>query len=105
MHKLTSETMANAIQRAKTERMKVRALSVDGRKFSVENTKTGKVYSVHFVVVNGERLGGCDCPARTICKHIAGAASLNIAVQAQRELNPTPGESSAFLARNTGWLI
>ena len=102
MHKLTSETMANAIQRAKTERMKVRVLSVEGRTFAVENGK-GKTYTVRFVVANGHRLGECDCAARTVCKHLASAAAVNVAVQSQRQ--PTPAESKAFIARNTGWMV
>ena len=105
MHKLTSETMKGAIERAKAERMRVRVLSVDGREFAVTNTKNGKTYTVRFVVVGGNKLGQCDCAARTVCKHIASAASVNIAVQAQREANPTPGESKAYLARNVGWCI
>lgn len=103
MHKLTNETMANAIQRAKAERLKVRALSVDGRVFAVENRKTGKTYTVRFVVANGHKLGECDCAARTVCKHIASAASVNIAIQTMRQ--PTPAESKAFLARNVGWCV
>jgi len=103
MLELTSKTMANAIQRAKAERLKVRVLSVDNRTFAVTNRKNGKTYTVRFVVANGHRLGECDCASRTVCKHIASAASVNIAVQSQRQ--PTPAESKAFLARNTGWMI
>lgn len=102
MLELTNKTMAGAIQRAKAERMKVRALSVDGRTFAVTNGK-GKTYTVRFVVANGHKLGSCDCAARTHCKHMAAAASLNIAVQSMRQ--PTPAESKAFLARNVGWCI
>ena len=105
MHKLTHETMSGAIQRAKAERLKVRVLSVDERKFEVTNSKTGKRYTVRFVLANGNKLGACDCAARTICKHIASAAAVNIAVQSQRGANPTPGESKAFMARNVGWCI
>ena len=102
MLKLTSESMANAIQRAKAERLKVRALSVDNRTFAVTNGK-GKTYTVRFVVANGYRLGECDCAARTHCKHLAAAASLNIAVQSMRQ--PTPAESKAFVARHSGWMV
>lgn len=102
MLRLTNESMANAIQRAKAERLKVRALSVDSRTFAVTNGK-GRTYTVRFVVANGHKLASCDCAARTYCKHMAAAASLNIAVQSQRQ--PTPAESKAFLSRNTGWMI
>lgn len=104
MLKLTTESMAGAIQRAKAERMRVRVLSVDNRTFEVTNGK-GKTYTVRFVVANGNKLGACDCAARTVCKHIASAASVNIAVQGMRAAEPTPGESKAFLARNSGWMI
>ena len=104
MLKLTNETMAKAIERAKAERMKVRVLSVSERKFAVTNSK-GKTYTVRFVVANGSRLGECDCAARTHCKHMAAAAAINIAVQSGREANPTPGEVSAFMARNMGWML
>jgi len=101
MLKLTNESMANAIERAKTERMKVRVINADARTFAV--TSKGKTYTVRFVVANGHKLGSCDCAARTHCKHLAAAASLNIAVQSMRQ--PTPAESKAFLARNVGWCI
>lgn len=101
MLELTSKTMAGAIQRAKAERLKVRVLSVDNRTFAV--TSKNGTYTVRFVVVNGHKLGECDCAARTVCKHIASAASVNIAVQSQRQ--PTPAESKAFLARNVGWMV
>ena len=102
MLRLTNESMKGAIERAKAERLKVRVLSVDERKFAVTNGK-GKTYTVRFVIANGHKLGECDCAARTVCKHLASAAAVNIAVQSQRQ--PTPAESQAFLARNTGWVI
>ena len=102
MHRLTNETMAKAIERARAERMRVRVLSVDSRTFAVES-KSGKTYTVRFVVANGHKLGSCDCAARTVCKHIASAAAVNIAVHAQRQ--PTPAESKAFIARHTGWMV
>jgi len=103
MLELTSKSMANAIERAKAERMKVRVLSADERTFAVTNRSNGKTYTVRFVVANGHKLGSCDCAARTVCKHIASAAAVNIAVQSQRQ--PTPAESKAFLARNVGWMV
>jgi len=105
MLELTDKTMAGAIKRAKAGRMKVRVLSVDNRTFAVTNLDNSKTYTVRFAIANGHRLGECDCAARTVCKHLASAASLNIAVQSGRELNPTAAESQAFLSRNVGWML
>jgi uncharacterized Zn finger protein len=105
MFKLTTESIAKAAERAKAERLKVRALSVVERKYAVTNAK-GITYTVEFIVANGLKLAQCDCPARTICKHMAAAASLNIAVQSQREANPTIGEMLAFESRyGYGWMV
>ena len=102
MLELTSKTMAGAIERAKAERMKVRVVSAERRTFAVTNGK-GKTYTVRFVIADGRKLGSCDCAARTVCKHLASAAAVNIAVQSQRQ--PTPAESKAFLSRNVGWML
>lgn len=97
--------MAQAINRAKSERLKVRVVSASERRYAVTN-KEGKTYAVRFAVADGHKLGECACPARTICKHLAAAASLNIAVQSQREANPTTREMFTFESRyGSGWML
>src|SRR5262245_1799546 len=100
MLKLEPKTMRNAIQRAKTVHPKVRVLDADARTYAVSGSKGG-AYTVRFQVVNGHKLAECDCMARTMCFHIAAAACVNIAVQSQRQANPTADESRNFIARHT----
>jgi len=104
MLKLERDKMANAIRRAKDVHPKVRVINADARTYAVTGSK-GNSYTVKFVVVNGDKLAECDCPARGLCFHIASAAVVNIAVQSQRQQNPTPAESQAFLSRNVGWSL
>lgn len=101
MLKLTNESMKGAIERARAERLKVRAINVADRTYAVTSGK--KTYTVRFVVAGGHKLASCDCAARTHCKHMAAAAAVNIGIQTMRQ--PTPAESKAFLARHTGWMI
>lgn len=104
MLKLEPKSMQNAIQRAKAVRPKVRVIDPDARTYSVTGSR-GANYTVRFAVVNGHKLAECNCPARGVCFHIASAAAVNIAVQSQRQLNPTPAESKSFMARNCGWMV
>ena len=106
MLRLEIEKMRNAIAKAKKMRPRVTVVDAANRIYSVF-VLSGR-YTVKFAVANGHKLGDCNCKgaqAGFICYHIAAAASLNIAVHSMREDNPTPGESSAFLARNIGWFI
>ena len=105
MHKLTNESMANAIQRAKVVHPKVKVLDADARTYAVSSSNGRGFYTVKFVSVNGLELAECDCRARQMCFHIASAAAVNIGVQAMREENPTQDDSKAFIARNTGWMV
>ena len=105
MHKLTNESMANAIQRAKAVHPKVKIIDAAGGVYAVSSSNGRAFYTVKFVSVNGLNLAGCDCRARATCFHIAAAAPLNVWVQQMHEVNPTPDDSKAFLARNVGWCI
>lgn len=72
------EEMSGAIERARASRLVVRRTS-KVRMYRVENLENGKTYTVNFFVRrDGARFGTCDCPATTICKHIACAAALNM---------------------------
>lgn len=103
MLRLEADKMQGAIQRAKSEHLKVRIISVDERKYAVESGKN--TYTVRFVVVNGLKLAECDCPARVVCKHISAAAQANVMAQSMRQQAPTADESRNFLARNVGWSL
>ena len=86
MIKLEPAKMTKAIERAKTIRPRVRVISADKRVYSVTGSK-GDAYTVRFAVVNGHKLGECDCAAGRrgrMCFHLPAAASLNIAVQSMR---------------------
>lgn len=82
MLKLQADKMTNAIARAKAEHLKVRVINVTDRTYSV--TSKNNTYTVRFVVVNGVRLGECNCPATTYCKHLAAGAQANIIAQSMR---------------------
>jgi uncharacterized Zn finger protein len=70
------ESMNKAIERARASRLVVRRTSIK-RMYRVENLANGKSYTVNFFVRrDGARFGTCDCPATTICKHIASASAL-----------------------------
>jgi uncharacterized Zn finger protein len=99
MHKLTTENMAKAIERAKAERLKVKVVSVSQRRYSVTNS-SGVTYNVRFAVANGHRLGACDCAARTVCKHLAAAAAVNVALHSDYSRESAPADKLS-----TGQLI
>src|SRR5262252_8793719 len=105
MLKLTNESMANAIRRAKVVHPKVRVISADDRTYAVSSSKGLGFYTVKFVSVNGLELAECGCRALAACFHIPAAAPLDIAVQSQRQANPTSDESKAFLRANVGWML
>lgn len=107
MLKLEQAKMQKAIERARAVHPKVRVISAENREYAVTGSR-GNEYRVRFVVVNGEKFSECECAAGRrfqMCFHVASAAALNIAVQSQRQLNPTPAESQGFLSRNVGWMI
>ena len=104
MLNLEPKKMKAAIERAKAEHLKVRAISVTDRTYAV-TSKQGTVYTVRFVVVNGHKLAECSCPATTYCKHMAAAAQVNIMCQSMRATTPTVAESLAFISRNQGWMV
>ena len=71
------EGMGRAIERARNSHLVVRRTSIK-RMYRVENLDNGNVYVVNFFVrKDGARFGTCNCPATTVCKHIACAAALN----------------------------
>ena len=82
MIKLEADKMQRAIARAKLLRPRVKWLG--GRDYSVTSSNGQGTYTVRFAVVNGLKLGECDCKAGQagmMCFHICAAAAVNIAVQ------------------------
>jgi hypothetical protein len=61
MIRLTTQSMTNAIARAKTVRPKVRVINADNRTYAVYGSR-GDAYTVRFAVINGHKLGECNCP-------------------------------------------
>jgi uncharacterized Zn finger protein len=111
MLNLQADKMKKAIERAKAEHLKVRAISVTDRTYAV-TSKQGTVYTVRFCAVNRLKLAECSCPATTYCKHMAAAAQVNIMCQSMRRGASAPvadgltGERmEAFYHRNCGWQI
>ena len=87
MIKLQAAKMTKAIERAKTIRPRVRVISASERIYSVTGSK-GDTYTVKLAVVNGLKLGECDCKAGNagqMCFHIAAASQVNIMVQSMRQ--------------------
>jgi uncharacterized Zn finger protein len=87
MIKLESKTMTRAIERAKAVHPKVRVISASDRVYAVTG-RGGNEYTVKFAVVNGLKLGSCDCPAGNrgqMCYHQAAAAAVNMGVQGMRQ--------------------
>ena len=87
MIKLEAEKMANAIARARQVHPRVKWLG--GRRYLVSSSKgQKKIYTVSFAVVDGAKLGECECragQAGMMCFHLAAAAAVNIAIQSQRK--------------------
>ena len=78
--------MANAIAHAKQVHPRVKWLG--GRRYAVSNSNGQRVYAVSFAVLNGVKLGECECKAGQagmMCFHLAAAAAVNIAIQSQRK--------------------
>jgi hypothetical protein len=76
---LTPENTQKAIERCKILKPKVRYIK--DRLFVVHSSRNSNVYHVKFDVLNGERLGQCECPASErglVCYHIAASAAVNI---------------------------
>jgi uncharacterized Zn finger protein len=74
----TNETfkakIQKAIQRAKAERLAVKASRTAQRCYHVENRTKGTSYFVAFFVRNGLKYAGCDCKGAEkshVCKHVA----------------------------------
>lgn len=110
MLKLTSETMAKAIERAKAVHPKVKVISAENRTYAVTGSK-GNSYTVRFTVANGHKLAECDCPARGVCFHIAAASAVNIGIRGGYSRDAEPAESLSlgqmqmFTARHMGWMV
>jgi hypothetical protein len=111
MLKLEPAKMQKAIERAKAEHLKVKAVSVADRTYTVTG-KSGEAYTVKLAVANGLKLGACNCKggkAGLYCKHLAAAAQANILCQAFRargaESEPSIGQMAMYTARNEGWMI
>jgi len=108
MIKLQAGKMTKAIARAKAIRPRVRVISASERVYSVTGSK-GDTYTVRFAVVNGHKLGECDCAAGRrgrMCFHIPAAASLNIAVQSMRRQGasaPAAPLPAPPISRKIGW--
>lgn len=102
MHKLTTENMAKAIERAKAVHPTVKAIDAANRIYAVSGS-TGATYTVKLGFANGHRLGQCNCKARTICFHIAAASALNAGIRAgySREANPADKLSTGQLILET----
>lgn len=110
MLRLTNQSVAKAIERARAERLHVRVVSAAERVYAVTGSK-GNEYTVRFAVANGLKLGSCDCAARTVCKHLAAAAAVNIGIRGgySRESEPADalsvGQMQMYVARQTGWML
>lgn len=81
MIKLEMQKMTNAIKRAKQVRPFVKWLGE--RRYSVTSSDKLTKHTVSFAVVNGLKLGECECKAGrqgTPCFHLAAAAAVNIGI-------------------------
>ena len=92
MIELRTETMQNAINKARAERKNlVVRLTEINRMYRVESKKSGNIYTVNFFIRNSRRFGHCTCKAgeqgKHACKHIAAAAGLNQALAEAGRLN------------------
>ncbi len=70
-----------AIQRARKERLAVKASRTAQRCYHVENRTKGTRYFVSFFIRNGAKFAGCDCKAGEeglVCKHVAVALGCHI---------------------------
>jgi len=97
MIKLQADKMTKAIERSKAQHPRVRVVSASERTYSVTGSQ-GNAYTVKFVVVNGLRLGECDCPAgrrEQVCYHLASAAQVNVMTQSMRQGASVPAVSYA----------
>jgi hypothetical protein len=83
---LNAEQLSHAIERAKKSSLLVRPTSLR-RQYKVINRLSGAEYYVNFFVINGKRYGECECLGAQngyVCKHIACAAALNVAMASIR---------------------
>ena len=79
MIRLTKDNTANAIERCKQLKPKVKFLK--DRLFVVYSANNSNVYHVSFEVKNGEKFGVCECKASErglVCYHLLAAATVNI---------------------------
>ncbi len=81
-----NKSIIRAIERAR--KLHPRVTFAGERSFKVESSRhPGTIYTVHFWVVDGHRLGACDCPAGQrdqVCYHLVSAAQVNIIIQGMR---------------------
>lgn len=79
MIKLTDQNTANAVERSK--KLKPRVKFIEERLFAVYSANNSNVYQVTFQVKGKEKFGECQCKAfeyGLVCYHIAAAAAANI---------------------------
>jgi len=86
--KLSTNTLKNAIQRAK--QLKPFVAYLGERHFCVASAHGPQTYQVRFFVnpVTKEKFGTCDCKAgenAMACYHLAAAAAVNIGVMSMRQ--------------------
>ncbi len=85
MVKLTAETMAKAITKARTHKPLVRV--VEFRHYLVTNKLTGATYSVVFTKQGADKFAACSCAAGVrgrVCFHSAAAAGIHAQLAAER---------------------
>jgi len=112
MIKLEPAKMTKAIERAKTIRPRVRVISASERIYSVTGSK-GDAYTVRFAVVNGHKLGECDCQAGRrgqVCYHLVSAAQVNVMTQSMRRQGasapdaPLPAPAPILSRKRASWI-
>jgi signal transduction histidine kinase len=88
MIRLTTENTQKAIERCKQLKPKVRF--IEDRVFVVYSANNSNVYHVRFDVLNGEKLGECECKASErglVCYHLVAGATANIYRQSLKRSN------------------
>ena len=86
MLRLTQDNMFSAIEAARGTRAHVRVVDAAKRTYAVTGSN-GDIYTVFFVVKNGQIFGQCNCRGaahKRICRHLAQAGQVNIMVRSMR---------------------
>ena len=79
MIELTTENTKNAV--AKCRQLKPKVRFIKDRLFVVYSANNSNVYHVSFDVIDGKKLGQCECKAsekNLVCYHIIAGATVNI---------------------------